>query len=197
MKNDFLEIQIAKKIIADIVDLTEKLSTDVEVQQHSERVCQYSLILAKEYGLNLQERVDICTGALLHDIGKIYINKNILNKKEKLNKDDRCLIELHSQTGYLDIKQYCLNKAVLDIVHHHHERLDGSGYPEKIYGDEISLLTQLVSIADVFDALTSNRIYREKLSYKKAFEIMEEDRGLNQVAIHILKNKIIRDNKKE
>ena len=197
MKNDFLEIQLAKKIIADIVDLKEKLSTDVEVQQHSERVCQYSLILAKEYGLNLQERVDICTGALLHDIGKIYINKNILNKKEKLNKDDRCLIELHSQTGYLDIKQYCLNKAVLDIVHHHHERLDGSGYPEKIYGDEISLLTQLVSIADVFDALTSNRIYREKLSYKKAFEIMEENRGLNQVAIHILKNKIIRDNKKE
>lgn len=54
MKNDFLEIQIAKKIIADIVDLKEKLSTDVEVQQHSERVCQYSLILAKEYGLNLQ-----------------------------------------------------------------------------------------------------------------------------------------------
>lgn len=197
MKNDFLEIQIAKKIIADTVDLTEKLSTDVEVQQHSERVCQYSLILAKEYGLNLQERVDICTGALLHDIGKIYINKNILNKKEKLNKDDRCLIELHSQTGYLNIKQYGLNKAVLDIVHHHHERLDGSGYPEKFYGDEISLLTQLVSIADVFDALTSNRIYREKLSYKEAFNIMEEDRGLNQVAVHILKSKTIKNNEKE
>lgn len=191
MLDNFLEIQIAEKIITETGDLIKKISTDTDVKKHSERVCKYSLILAKEYGLNLQKSVDICTGALLHDIGKIYINKNILNKKEKLNEDEKCLINYHSQIGYLNLKPYKLNAPVLDIVHHHHERLDGNGYPEKLFGNEISLLTQLVSVADVFDALTSDRVYRNKMKYDKAFIIMKEDKGLNQLAIHILQTKIL------
>lgn len=157
-----------------------------EVFHHSKRVCHISLLIAEEYGFDLQKKIDIAMGALLHDVGKSYVNPNILYKADKLTKDDRMIIECHPQLGYIVLKNLGFNDNVTDIVHYHHERLDASGYPERLSGNKINICTQIVSIADVFDALTTKRVYHQKRSVDQAFEIMKQQKGLNQIAISIL-----------
>lgn len=161
-----------------------------EVYHHSCGVCDYALLLAEKYGLNLQQKIDLAVGALLHDIGKGYVNQNILYKAEKLTKDDRMLIECHPQLGFQVVSPLNFNREVIDIVHYHHERLNGQGYPERLNPPEIGLLTQIISVADVFEALTATRVYHEKASKEKAFAIMEKDDGLNQVAVALLKESL-------
>ena len=96
------------------------------------------------------------------------------------------IIECHPQLGYIVLKNLGFNDNVTDIVHYHHERLDASGYPERLSGNKINICTQIVSIADVFDALTTKRVYHQKRSADQAFEIMKQQKGLNQIAIFIL-----------
>lgn len=158
-----------------------------EVYHHSCGVCDYALLIAEKYGLNLQQKLDLAVGSLLHDIGKGYVNQNILYKAEKLTKDDRMIIECHPQLGYQVVSPLNFNQEVIDIVHYHHERLDGQGYPERLSSPQIGILTQIVSVADVYEALTADRVYHEKASKEKAFTIMEGDAGLNQVAVALLK----------
>ena len=167
---------------------TEHLSDVLgdEVYHHSYRVCEYSLLVADYYEFNLQEKIDIAIGSLLHDIGKSYVNQCVLNKTETLTRDDRILIECHPQHGFLLVENLGFNDRVLDIIHHHHERLNASGYPDRLHEENISIYTQIVAVADVYDALTSDRVYHKKVSKEKAFSIMRKDDGLNQTVVEIL-----------
>lgn len=159
-----------------------------EVYRHSLNTCRISLRIATEFEFNLQEKIDLAMGALLHDIGKSCVSQEILNKEETLTKDDRMLIECHPQQGYLYLKPFKFNQKVLDIVHYHHERLNGDGYPESLNKKQIDILVQIVSVADVYDALTSDRVYHKAKTPETAFKILEDDNGLNQIVVKILKN---------
>ncbi len=180
--------EIAKNEIRNVfigeTGLKELLGDDV--YRHSERVCDLSLIIGKAYNFNLQDLIDLAIGALLHDIGKAYVNNQILQKAGKLTKNERVLIEQHPHEGYCKIKNLDFNRRIVDIIHYHHERLDASGYPEKYSRKKIGILTQIVSVADVYEALTAKRVYHAPYSTEEAFQIMESQPGLNQTAVKIL-----------
>lgn len=189
--------EIAHSIIEQEFPLSLNDILGDEVYRHSCGVCDYALLIAEKYELNLQQKIDLAIGSLLHDIGKGYVNQNILYKAERLTKDDRMIIECHPQLGFQVVSPSNFNQEVIDIVHYHHERLDGQGYPERLRSPRIGILTQIVSVADVFEALTADRVYHEKSSQDKAFAIMEGNVGLNQVAVALLKEALEENEKCE
>ena len=164
------------------------IKKDSEVYQHSLSVCRVAVLLGVYYNMNLNELIDIAVGSLLHDIGKVYLNKDILYKPDRLSDDERIFIEAHTSLGYKMIKEAEINPTILDIIKSHHEKLDGRGYPEGLHNPQISIYVQLVTVADIYDALISPRVYKEPFSQEQAFRIMEEEKGLNSIAVSILKD---------
>lgn len=157
---------------------------------HSQRVCNGATQLAKclgdrtalisvEFGLRIglpsSEITLIRRAGLLHDLGKLGVPVNILRKRSKLNANERQLIEQHPLIGAKICSPLKTFQNALPIVRNHHERLDGSGYPDGLKGTQIPLMVQVVSVADVFDALTSRRTYRNALSPPEAIEIMRNE----------------------
>lgn len=169
------------------------IDKDKEVYQHSLSVCRIAVILGINYNMSLDELINIAIGSLLHDIGKIYLNKDILYKPDRLSEDERIFIEAHTNLGYKMIKNSDVSCVILDIVKSHHEKLNGVGYPDGLHSFQISIYVQIVTVADIFSALTSHRVYKEKYSKEKAFEIMEADKGLNSIAVSILKEILIKN----
>ncbi|MBQ8234762.1 MAG: HD domain-containing protein [Bacilli bacterium] len=165
---------------------------DNEVYQHSLNVCRISIILGLCYNFNLDELITLAIGSLLHDIGKLYLDKDVLYKPDRLTDNERLFIEAHTSLGYKVMRDIDINPVVLEIIKSHHEKLNGKGYPEGLYTAQINILIQIVTIADIYDALTSERVYKGAYTQKKAFEIMEQDDGLNQVILGILKELIYR-----
>ena len=139
---------------------------------HSGRVAEYADKVAARIGLESAARMELRRGALFHDLGKIVIPDAILHKPGKLTADERLVVEEHPVVGYDLLSPMKTMRQTLPIVYHHHERLDGSGYPDGIYGSDIPMGVRIVTISDVFDALTSDRAYREALSTETAFEIL-------------------------
>jgi putative two-component system response regulator len=144
---------------------------------HSGRVAEYADQIAARMGLEGQVRLDLRRGALFHDLGKIVIPDVILRKPGELTEEERAVIEEHPVVGQDLLSPMKTMRQILPIVYHHHERLDGSGYPDGIYGADIPMTVRIVTIADIFDALTSDRAYREALSIETAFEILSEGVG--------------------
>ncbi|MEA3365563.1 MAG: response regulator [Candidatus Hydrogenedentes bacterium] len=128
---------------------------------HSQRVRDLSVLGARRLGLPQHEIELLNLGAGLHDIGKIGVNDGILNKREPLSDQEWEMIRLHPLIGY-DVLEpvYFLTAGHLDLVRHHHERLDGKGYPDGLQGDQISEIVRILSVADAFDAMSSSRAYR-------------------------------------
>jgi putative nucleotidyltransferase with HDIG domain len=144
---------------------------------HSARVADLAVRVAQRLGLGSERLRTIAAGGLLHDIGKIGVPDAILNKPGPLSPEERSQIEEHTGAGWeIARKAHSLGGA-LDVVRHHHERVDGSGYPDGLPGHSISLEAKIVSVVDVWDALTSERSYRPAWSPEQALEIMEEGRG--------------------
>ncbi len=139
---------------------------------HSGRVAEYADKVAARLGLESPARMELRRGALFHDLGKIVIPDDILHKPGKLTAEERLVVEEHPVVGYDLLSPMKTMRQTLPIVYHHHERLDGSGYPDGIYGADIPVGVRIVTISDVFDALTSDRAYREALSTETAFEIL-------------------------
>ncbi|MFO7914597.1 MAG: response regulator [Candidatus Krumholzibacteriales bacterium] len=137
---------------------------------HTDRVANYSSALAHKMGMDKKEVETIEFGAALHDIGKLGVYENILNKSGALTEKEWIIVRSHPEIGANIIKDMSFLKKASDLVRHHHERLDGSGYPDGLKGDEISVGAKIISIADSFDAMTSNRPYRKPLSYQEAIE---------------------------
>jgi len=144
---------------------------------HSGRVADYADQVAERLGLEGQIRMDLRRGALFHDLGKIVIPDSILRKPGKLTEEERSVIEEHPVVGHDLLSPMKTMRQTLPIVYHHHERLDGSGYPDGIYGPAIPMAVRIVTVADIFDALTSDRSYREALSVETAFEILRDGVG--------------------
>lgn len=145
-------------------------ANDIYTRGHSERVTIISLLLGKRLQLGLEELKQIHLGALLHDIGKVGIYDSVLNKSQSLTNDEFDIIKQHPIIGDRIIAPVGLAKPVHDIILQHHEWISGNGYPYGIKADEISIYARIVSIADAFDAMTSQRAYRQDKSLDSAFE---------------------------
>jgi putative nucleotidyltransferase with HDIG domain len=154
------------------LDMREK-----NTRLHSQRVRDYALLLADRYGLSEGERRFVGLGALLHDVGKIAVPDQILLKPAELSGDEWKEMRRHPVEGYRLLQRIGFLKEAAEIVHAHHEHFDGSGYPRGLKGVEIPLGARLFMVADVFDALTSERPYHQVLSYGEALKKIREERG--------------------
>jgi len=151
---------------------------DSYTSYHQKRVAELSQAIAIELGLP-KDKVDaIRIGALLHDIGKIAVPGEILNKPGKLNSIEMEIVRTHPLIGYNMLKNIDFPSEVLHAVLQHHERLDGSGYPEGLKNGEISLSSKIVAVADVVEAMSSHRPYRPPLGIEKALEEIEINKGI-------------------
>lgn len=136
-------------------------ASDAYTRGHCERVQKYALLIAEEIGMSTRERRNIHMAAILHDIGKIGVPMDILNKDTPLTKEEFDAIKKHSDIGYQIMKDIEFLSESAQIVLQHHERFDGNGYNNGISGDSILLSARIISIADAYDAMTSSRAYRK------------------------------------
>lgn len=135
---------------------------------HSQRVREYTELIASRFGVDEKARREIGFGALLHDVGKIAVPDQILLKPGKLSDEEWREMHKHPEAGYRIVKRIGFLKDAAEIVRAHHEHYDGKGYPRGLKGDEIPLGARLFMVADVFDALTSQRPYRSPMTYEEA-----------------------------
>lgn len=159
--------------IADIIDTRDEFARD-----HSERVAEYSTMLAEELGLPSEEIQQVRISALLHDIGKIGVPDAVLNKPGRLTEEEYEKMKKHTICGGEILKDIEMLQGVDVVARHHHERYDGSGYPDGLCYDEIPYYARIVAVADAYDAMTSNRVYRERLSIERVYQEIEEGIGL-------------------
>jgi putative nucleotidyltransferase with HDIG domain len=152
---------------------------DEETEGHSRRVTALSVSLAAKLGLTGQEIAYVRRGAFLHDIGKIGVPDSVLHKPGPLNEEEWVLMKQHSKKGYDLLSRIPYLKESLDIPLYHHEKYNGTGYPEGLSGKTIPLAARLFAIVDVFDALTSDRPYREAWTKTKAIQYLREQKGLH------------------
>ncbi|MDR7857602.1 HD-GYP domain-containing protein [Tissierella sp.] len=144
---------------------------------HASRVEKYATRLAEAYGLSYVKIQNVKNAAILHDIGKIGVNDNILNKSAKLTKLEYEEIMKHSSIGAEIISKVDFLKKISGIIMYHHERYDGKGYPEGISGDDIPIEACILAIADSYDAMTSDRPYREALNKEEALQEIINNAG--------------------
>ncbi|MFY0614506.1 MAG: HD domain-containing protein [Hyphomicrobiaceae bacterium] len=140
---------------------------------HSERVTFYTDIIAKQMGCTSRHRQRLRRAALLHDIGKLGVSNSILDKPNKLNDEEFAKIKMHPVFSFEILSRVHAFADIALIARGHHERLDGNGYPDGLAADSISLDTRIVTVADIFDALTADRPYRAAMPQAKAFATMD------------------------
>lgn len=161
-----------------MTSITIEVINNKEHEEHSRRVCQYAAILAKEVAkLDASIEPDMIEqAALYHDIGKANIPNEILDKPGRLTEEEFSLIKRHSEFGADYLKKEEKKSPVMhmayEIARWHHERFDGHGYPDHLVGNQIPMAAQITSVADVYDALTSKRSYKEAFSPKQAIEMI-------------------------
>jgi putative two-component system response regulator len=141
---------------------------------HSGRVAEYADRLAIRMGVEVDARLEMRRGALFHDLGKIVIPDSVLLKPGTLTPAEREIVEEHPTVGHELLSPMRTMRRTLPVVQLHHERLDGSGYPQGLSGSAIPLPVRIVTVADIFDALTTDRAYRGALSTETAFEILRD-----------------------
>jgi len=158
--------------IARIVD-----AKDANTSQHSIRVSEYSSLIARRLGFDENACEDLRRTALLHDIGKIGIPDSILNKPERLTDDEYAIMKSHVVMGAEILKNFTSIDNIVEGALFHHERYDGSGYVYGLMGEDIPLNARIIGIADAFDAMTANRVYRERLDFSYVLEELKRGRG--------------------
>jgi putative nucleotidyltransferase with HDIG domain len=145
-----------------LLSLVRLKNKDDYTYMHSVAVCALMVALAKQLGLSESETKQAGMAGLLHDIGKAGIDNAVLNKPGALTDEEFTLVKLHPQRGYEMLKQgQITDEVVLDVCLHHHEKVCGSGYPHKLKADEISIFAKMGAVCDVYDAVTSNRPYKD------------------------------------
>jgi putative two-component system response regulator len=150
-------------------------SRDPYTQIHSLRVAFITHRIANVIGLTMDEKEILELGSLIHDIGKIAIPDDILLKPSRFDNLDRQIMNLHPVIGARFIAPRYADDRVISMVMNHHERLNGTGYPNKIHGDEIDIFTRILSMADVYEALISKRPYKKPMNKEKAFSIIIDE----------------------
>jgi polar amino acid transport system substrate-binding protein len=143
---------------------------DPYTRGHSERVATYSAMLAKKLGLSKEIINKIYWASLVHDVGKIFVTRAVLNKVSFLTPEEFNEIKKHSEKGEEILKETKGMSEISKIVRYHHERWDGSGYPDGLKGEAIPLESRIIALGDSFDAMTSDRPYRKRMSLEEAYE---------------------------
>jgi putative nucleotidyltransferase with HDIG domain len=169
------EVLRSQDVIKSLVAAVE--AKDNYTEGHSSRVAEAAVWLAREVGLNAQEQTLVKNGCILHDIGKINVSDLILRKNGPLSREEYEQMKRHPLIGEQVCKPLAFARPFLDIIRHHHERVDGKGYPDGLKGEEISLQARIAAIADAWDAMTSDRPYRKALSPSVAFSRLHEGAG--------------------
>ncbi len=150
---------------------------DSGTDAHNYRVCLYSIRIGEAIGLPAQDICTLVKGAFLHDVGKIGIPDDILLKPDKLDDREFNIMKTHVKKGIDIVKRSSWLSDAISIVGYHHEKYAGGGYPHDLHGSDIPVTARIFAIADVFDALTSERPYKKPLRFEAAMEILEQGRG--------------------
>ena len=160
------------------ISLLDLNSTDEYTMTHCVNTMIYSIVMGKELNLSSTALEELSMGNLLHDIGKSFLKHEIIFKDGKLTDEEFEYVKLHPRYGYHVVKNLPnISSTSKDIVLHHHERLDGSGYPDRLKGDQIGQLARITAISDVYDALTTDRCYRKKWTTAKALDFLLANAG--------------------
>ena len=154
-------------------------SRSKETGNHVKRVAEYSKILALEYGLSKEQAEMLKQASPMHDIGKVAIPDAILNKPGRFDDDERKIMDTHASLGYEMLKNSDrpLLKLAATVAYQHHEKWDGSGYPQGLKGENIDINGRITALADVFDALGSHRVYKKAWEDERIFNLFKEERG--------------------
>lgn len=181
------------KIDTNLLNSLLVLGTIIEAKDpftggHVWRVAEYSKLIAEKAGLSESECFQAYLSGYVHDIGKVGIPDKILNKSMSLTKDEYEVIKTHTTIGGEILRAHPLAPVVRDTVIHHHERIDGNGYPDSLEGSQINIITKIVAIADTFDALTSVRPYKEVIPCDKAIYLLngQKDKRFDDKLVSIL-----------
>jgi putative nucleotidyltransferase with HDIG domain len=170
---------------------------DKETEGHTQRVTELTIQIAKQMGIIDENIIHIRRGALLHDIGKMGIPDKILLKPGPLNEDEWKIMKNHSTLAYNLLYPISYLRPALDVPFFHHEKYDGSGYPNGLKGEQIPIAARIFAIVDVWDALTSDRPYRSAWSTKKALTYIKEQSGSHfdpqvvEIFLGLIKNELI------
>ena len=173
--------EISESVMANstaLISIARLKNANEYTYMHSVAVCALMIASAKELGLNQAQCREAGIAGLLHDIGKVSIPNVIINKTGPLTEQEVRLIRTHPEKGYSLLKeQYNVSPGVLDVCLHHHEKIDGSGYPKGLKGDQISTLTKIAAVCDVYDAITSDRPYKAGWKPAEAMKKMAQWEG--------------------
>ena len=150
---------------------------DPYTKGHSVRVAQYALMMAEDMHISEENRAAIRNGSWLHDCGKIGVSENILNNEGPLDDAEMHIVRNHPMWGAEVARQARLSEVIVNIILSHHERYDGKGYPSGLTGDAIPIEARIVAVADIYDALTTERPYRKAYSVDKALEMLDSMKG--------------------
>lgn len=150
---------------------------DENTSQHSQRVSEYSVMIARELGFSEDECENLRKAALLHDIGKIGIPDRVLNKPGRLDEKEYAIMKSHVTRGAEILKDFTLVDHAIDGTLYHHERYDGTGYPQGLSGEDIPLYGRIIGVADAFDAMTANRVYRKQLDFDYVINELKKGKG--------------------
>jgi HD-GYP domain-containing protein (c-di-GMP phosphodiesterase class II) len=152
---------------------------DMYTSKHVRRVADLAEAIAEELGLDAEEVREVRTAALLHDVGKVWVNDSVLHKNGALNEEEWIEMRRHPQFGWsalVGVEDTSLRRIARGLLLHH-ERIDGRGYPFGLCGEEVPLLARIIAVADTFDAMTSDRPYRKALSAREAYAEIARNRG--------------------
>lgn len=150
---------------------------DSFTEGHSRRVAAYAYALAKKLGMSEADAKNVKTIGLLHDIGKIGISDSVLHKPGKLTDDEYSIMKMHPTIGAEILKDIKSIEGLAVGAHYHHERIDGKGYPDGLKGDEIPWIAKIICVADCFDAMNSNRVYRSRFSMEYILDELKKNEG--------------------
>jgi len=194
MANAIHNARIEERQRAIFLRTLESLATALEARDdytrgHSQRVCDLSLFIGKRLGLTSEALEELRVGTILHDIGKIGVPDAILNKPGRLTDGEFSVMRQHPVIGYEICRPLQLSEGVLMIIRNHHEKLDGSGYPDGLRGGELPLSLRIVCVADAFDAMSSRRPYRDVMSLNYVLGEMSKGAGtqFDPVVVEALK----------
>lgn len=191
-----------KVITKNIESLVHSDSIDIIIKElenyddntyiHSVRVCVLAVAIGKLLGFSNDRLAELALAGLLHDIGKLFIPVSIINKPSRLDDIERAIINSHTAYGAYFIKESYPNISdeVMYGVYEHHEKLDGTGYPSRLIGNEISLFGRILAIADIFEAYSSARSYHEARTIEETIDFMKSVNGLDQEILRLFLKRI-------
>ncbi len=185
LQKDFhAEQESARSLIVSLANVIE--AKDAYTEGHTRRVGSLSRTIGERMGMSKEQLNILEIAGVIHDIGKVGVSETIINKPGKLTLDEFDTMKSHTIIGETILKPLGSLRECLDPVRHHHEKLDGSGYPDGLKDEEISVFARILAVADIFDALYSKRPYRDKLPIEKAQAILLEEAEKGQLDRHVI-----------